>query len=227
MDLNDPQITSPLLQRVMRIAAEEQPTIQYRFKNEIWWWKVAYYAIIWIFNREFMVKYTTTLDNQIHFPSRKWLLENQASAAGVIAHELVHMRNNKARGSFVAGMLYFFPQDLAVLAPLAILGVWIPELTVFLLFVLALAPIPAYWRMEEEMSAYRMSIAFQYWRDGWMHDSYISEYAKPFIGSGYYFMWPFRKQVEGRLRRYLSEVRSGEVRKDPLFDKMYLAIQEG
>lgn len=224
MDLNDPRITDPLLRRVMRIAAEEHPTIKYVFKDRVWWWKVLYYTVIWMFNRKFMTHYTTTMGTELHFPNQQWFVDNQNSVARILAHELVHLRNHKKQGLAVAWLSYFFPQNLGFLALPALGGFWIPELFWFLLFLLALAPFPAYWRMEEEMSAYRMTIAFQYWADGGMHPNYIGVFADHFVKSQYYFMWPFRKQVEARLGRYLREVQEGTVRDDILFERMYQAI---
>lgn len=228
MDLNDPRITNPALHHTMRVAAEENPSIKYRFKEDIWWWKILYYTVIWWWNKDFMKSYITTVGDEIHFPSVSWLLGSQEAAAKVIAHELVHMRNNKARGRFLSFLGYSFPQILGVLTIPAVLGAWIPEMWWFLVFLVAVLPLPAYWRMKEELSAYRMSIAAQYWLDGGMHPNYITQvFAAEFISSKYYFMWPFKKYIAEQLAKYLAEVQTGEIRKDPLFEKIYQALTVG
>lgn len=212
---------SPQLQRMLDLCVKEEPTFKLRFKSETWWWKALYYTVIWVFNRRFMTHYATTVGTTVYLPDRAYLESKGSQLVGLLAHELVHMRDRREMGKVTYFLKYSSPQIFAALALLSVFAVWSLPMLVFLLFLLLALPIPSPGRKELELNGYTMSLAVQYWKDGSVHPAYISEYAKYFINSEYFFMWPFRKSIEDALRARLRQIESGEILKIPLYAKVH------
>ena len=79
--------------------------------------------------------------------------------------------------------------------------------------VVSLAPIPAPGRYWAELRGYGMSIHWAVWVGDRVR---IERKVAQFTGPPYYFMWPFKKSVEKKLRKYEERARAGIV-KDPAF----------
>jgi hypothetical protein len=86
----------------------------------------------------------------------------------------------------------------------AVLAFWVgPWALLFLLFLCALLPWPAPFRVEEEVWGYSMSQVVIYWCRGRRWTGVVnSDWAAEFTGCGYYWMapeWePVRKRIEMR-----------------------------
>jgi hypothetical protein len=212
------------MRRVLALCYAEFPQFEIRYKDESKLMKFLNFFVR-IFNPGFMTNYITTFGTTVYFPSRKYLLEGQGHLTEVLAHELVHMWDRKSQGAFAYTFKYGSPQWFALLSLLALGAIWALPMLVFLLFLLCALPLPSVGRRNIELDGYTMSMAYHYWTAGQVDPAYITFYADQFVKSGYYFMWPFRKQVEGMLRARLSWVTSGKALKDPNFGKMYMAIK--
>ena len=148
------------------------------------------------FNPGFMTYYITTIGRTIYFPNSDSIQEG--SSWDVLAHESMHVRDyDESPYQFMLG--YLFPQVLVGFSLFAIGGIWNHWFLLFLVFLLALLPLPAPFRKTAERRGYLMSICCDVIR---YNDQYVQTFAykkwlaDQFTGPGYYFMWPFRKQVE-------------------------------
>jgi hypothetical protein len=115
---------------------------------------------------------------------------------GVLAHEGKHVIQAQKQTRLVHSLLYAYPQIMAVLGiilPLVLWNAW------YLLFFIALLPIPAYMRMSKELDAYSVSVTVRQWRSGVVPMWYVEAIAKNFTGSSYYFMWPFSSWITRKL----------------------------
>jgi len=122
-------------------------------------------------------------------------------------------------GRLLFSLAYLFPQCLSLLSLGAIFAIfWTPMLWC-LLFLLFLAPFPAPWRKKFELEAYTMSL-FMYFTSMKFSGNadedivrFMSEEIKvineAFVGSGYFFMWPF--SVEDELRNKIEDIRKGVI----------------
>lgn len=176
-----------------------------------------------IFNGEFMTRYTTTIYPNIYAPEKR---ARSVTFWKTKAHEWVHLVKAKKYTSFINSCFYMFPQSLAPLALVSVGAIW--GSMWFLLnfgWLLCLAPIPAYFRMKEEMEAYAMSMACNYWRYGSIQQSQMEWLEDHFTSGDYYFMWPFKKNVEKRLETLAAEVISGSFDKKHPFDKVKAIIE--
>lgn len=148
-------------------------------------------AFILFFNNDYMDRYWTTIGYEIAYPPNPSWPE--------VFHEGIHILQAKKYTRVGFGVLYFFPQVLAVLVVLApILSWW------WLLALLFLAPLPAPFRMMFELKAYQLSVSVHQWRNG--STSKMKDYIDHivddnFAGPGYWFMYPFK----GYIRRKLGE----------------------
>jgi len=159
-----------------------------------------------IFNPRFMSGYTTTLYPKIYIPDDR---AEDPDFWKVVAHELVHLVRAKKMG-LLHTLSYGFPQILAPLGLLSIGAIWLgPWMLLNLIWLICLAPLPAYFRMREEMDAYAMSIACNYWRYGGIQQAQILWIADHFTSPDYYFMWPFEENVESRLEDIAADIESG------------------
>jgi hypothetical protein len=149
------------------------------------------------FNPRFMTDYLTT----IPFLGRIYVPEREGGMWRSIAHEGVHLDQAKRDGQLPFALKYLFPQCLAPLALLAFVAfAWTPMLFA-LLFILALAPWPAPWRVQYEREAYIVSAACDHLLG---HDIRSDEYMEymmhHYVGWGYYHpSWD-----PGRLRLRLA-----------------------
>lgn len=157
-----------------------------------------------VFNKNFMTHYITVVGYKVYVPKgfdaeRAW---------PVLAHEWVHMKQHKRNKAFA--VLYLFPQVLAVLVVLSLLAIWLSNWWLLcLLFLLCAAPLPAPFRYEQEMEAYAVNV-FASHIGGYASEEYFDRLAAHFYSSNYYFMWPFKEAVRGRIRRIYRDVVTGE-----------------
>lgn len=218
------EITNPLLRALIDLCKKEIPDFEIRFKDASPWMKFLNF-FAQIFNKDFMTRYITTTGSKVYFPTKKFLLDEQAGNVAVLAHELVHMLDRRHQGTVLYFLRYAFPQILAALAILSIFAIWDLRFLLALLFLLALAPLPAPGRRDIELDGYTMSLAVGYWRTGLMRDSEIEWYAKQFSGAAYYFMWPWHTAITNELRVRALRIRTGEVLEIPVFRKVYEIVK--
>lgn len=167
---------------------------------------------ILFFNPGFMDTYITTMFGTVYYPER--LLNDDFVYCMVQPHELVHAADMKKKPWL--GVLYLFPQLLALLFFLSLLAISYSNWhLLWLLCVGFIAPIPSYWRKAVEMRGYAMTLAVTEWRYG-QEGEKVQE--KPpegmhtyFTGPDYYFMWPFKKSVEDELQMWLDRVHNNEL----------------
>lgn len=214
------EITNPELRAVIDLCHAEIPGFEIRFKNTSKWMKFLNF-FVQIFNSRFMTEYITTTGSHVYFPSKEYLIQGQNRLLGVLAHELVHMLERARLGDTRYFLQYAFPQILAVLSLFAILAIWSPWFLLALLFLLALAPLPAPGRRDIELDGYTMSMAVTYWQRKNITDTEIEWYAQQFSGAAYYFMWPLHSRIVNALRLRALLIRTGEVLQRPVFKKVY------
>ena len=151
------------------------------------------------FNKRFMASYITVIGNKVYVPQMPWKQNNPYGATEVLAHEWVHMKDNKRLG-IVFKLLYLMPQ---ILAPLCLLGFWNPW---FFLIILCILPFPAPWRAKFELRGYTISMACRYWLLGRDPDYHF--FVKQFTGPNYYYMYPFEDYMRERLEEEFQRIRA-------------------
>lgn len=213
-------VTDPRLRGMIELCRAEVPGFEIRFKTQSPWMKFLN-VFAQLFNKKFMTEYTTTTGSTVYFPSKNKLLNDQGGYADVLAHELVHMVERKNEGLVWNFLRYAFPQILAVLALFAVGAIWNPWFLLALVFLLALAPLPAPGRRDIEFRGYTMSMAVFQWRYGLLTDTLFEETADQFTGSMYWFMWPFRADILHRLKLRGQDIRTGAVLQDSLFRRVH------
>jgi hypothetical protein len=163
--------------------------------------------VVGLFNESFMTRYVTTVYPYVY------VSKDRHSATGMwktLAHEWIHLRTAKEKGVVVAALMYLFPQILGLLAVFSLLGIVFFPAWLNLLWLLCLAPIPAYFRAQEEFKAYAMTLAVYYWRYRHVSQEEIDRVAECFYTSDYYFMWPFKLSVVNRLNHELDLIMDGD-----------------
>ena len=146
-----------------------------------------------IFNKKF-AKYGTTIGSTIYLP--KALLTNpdeHYNVISLVAHEVVHIRDEKRLTAVLYRFLYLFPQILAPLCLLSLLAIWFSNWWLLCLLALGLlCPIPAPVRVYIEKRGYLMTLAIAQWleKTGFevTIDFILPHVIKQFTGNGYYFM---------------------------------------
>jgi len=170
--------------------------------------------ISWIlfFNKSFMTSYVTTIATTVYWPNCEDRWSNNPNGSFYTAfHEAQHAQDYKKYRLFFF-VSYLMPQLLAYFAVFALLAISVTNYTLFFLLALIfLAPLPAYFRMIWEVRGNACGIATDVWTRGSVSDSNYEARASRFTGPDYYFMWPFRKDVLRRLRREEQKVREGKL----------------
>lgn len=207
------EFTDARLNALLRLCAEEAPGFSLKFKNETALMRVL--GALMFFNPSFMTEYTTTIGRTVYFPSKQYVLDNQSTAFEILAHELVHMVDEKSDKAYK--IKYLFPQVLSILAFLSVFAFASSWALLFLIFLLALLPLPAPWRKATELRGYTMSLAMLHWTGDSIDSNAVEYYAKQFTGPAYYFMWPFKSSVTAELQSIVTQVKTDAVLSDPLF----------
>ena len=168
---------------------------------------------ILFFNKKFMSSYITVIGNKVYVPELPWKEDNPYGATEVLAHEWVHMKDNKRLG-MAFKLLYLMPQ---ILTPLCLLGFWNPW---FFLAILCILPFPAPWRTKFELRGYTISMACRYWLLGREPDYHF--FIKQFTGPNYYFMCPFEDYVRSCLKDEFTRIKADRLEPHELHIKRVL-----
>lgn len=194
------------------------PDFEIRFKDKSWSSKLIA-LLLWLFNPDYMTKFTTTRYPKVYFPSEEYMRAQPMKSFKILMHEFVHMWDRKTKGRrFSIG--YMFPQFVGVVLFLSafVLGFvltlsqWPIMLAVFIPALIFLAPLPAYWRMKAEMRGYAMNLAINYWRYGAIREDTKKWLVETFTGKWYYFMWPFAKDVRKRIDDLEYQLNAGAIK---------------
>lgn len=219
-----PEASDPLFIRILELCEAEVPGFRVAFKDCSKFMKFLN-VFAQVFNKTFMTGYITVMGGCVYFPNKKELIDCQADYANVLAHELVHMKEQQKTGKLVHFFRYGSPQIFAVLSLLSVLAFINPWFLLCLTFLLCLAPIPAVGRKNIEMNGYEMSLAMTYWRTGQIGEADIEWAAQQFTSSNYYFMYPFEEAVLHELRLRAIHVRTGQVLSKHIFQKVYACVK--
>jgi len=154
------------------------------------------------FNKRFMTGYVTTWYPHIYVPKLPWKYKNDLPAIATLAHEWVHLYDRKRLG-WIFNLFYASPQCFAPFALLAFWNLW------FLLFLLCALPLPSPGRAWAEIRGYRMTMAVYYWLSGQKVD--IKWMVEQFVGSSYYFMWPFRGWLMKKFQKEFDKIKNNDL----------------
>lgn len=190
----------PLVRRFLSEVTEKvNPSFRIRTKDKPDWIYRIVRAVVGIFNKDLDEHYITVISGTCWVPP-SFAVRSARDQIETLAHETVHEYDRKRLTTPVFTLLYLFPQILGILALLAILAIWFgPGWLWCLGFILFLAPIPSPGRMWIELRGYQTNMMLAKYVGKWNTPEgleWVAEYySKQFTGSGYYFMWPFRKHV--------------------------------
>lgn len=186
------------------------PGFEIRYKDESWSSK-AIAVLVWPFNRNYLSDYVTTIYPRVYFPSRDWVRRNLRTATKILAHEFVHLMDQRDLEpfGFLFPVAYLGPQVLAVLALFGLFGFVSPFGLFGLLPLLFLAPWPSLGRTKKEVRGYAMSLIVNEWAHGSILESSFGWVVEQFVGSSYYFMWWSRPGVRERIEQQLDAIRKG------------------
>jgi len=120
-----------------RIVAKERSVLM---------WSVYIVTMMWIWNRDFMGKFVTTIGSVVYVPGGEFSPTIESYA--LLNHELQHIQDSRKFGMPIWAFLYLFPQSLA---PLALFAFWWPPAAIALV---CLAPWPAPFRVWAEARGY-------------------------------------------------------------------------
>jgi hypothetical protein len=172
-----------------------------KFKDESLYMK--FLGKILFFNKDFMTKYVTTSGKDVYFPSHERFLKDRGRYFKTLCHEYVHIQDYILHPvRFTLG--YLFPQILSLFSLGAIFAIFNLWFLLFLLALLFLAPLPAPWRARSELRGKGMNCKVQVWSGETVSNYDLNKYVDAFTTSAYYFMWPFKKRVVKKLRRYID-----------------------
>ena len=101
---------------------------------------------------------------------------------------------------------------LCLLALGAIGAIWDVRFLWFLLALISLFPWPAPGRKYMEMRGFAMTIAADNWADpAWKREEAPNWILDNFTGPNYYWMWPFRKHLEGQFKTWITWIDDGTI----------------
>lgn len=195
------------------------PDLQIKYKDQSWFMRLL--GTLLFFNKSFMTSYTTTIGSTVYYPTESFVKVRPVSAAVILLHELVHIKDAHKISKPLFGFLYLTPQVLTLLCiPLFFLS-WKIALPLMLL---CASPIPSYFRMYFEKRAYLTSLYAINALGARLNFSPMLKsqeqfFIDQFTGSGYYFMWPFGKGLQADFDAGVAKIQAGQRPfEDPVFD---------
>lgn len=213
-------------QSLIQSAQKHFPKLQIKYKDKSLLMKTI--GKILFFNKSFMTGFSTTLGSTVYFPSENYIKLRSVSSSAVFLHELVHVKDAQKISGPIFGLLYLFPQILALFClPLFLLS-WKIALPLLVIFML---PIPAFFRMKFEKKAYEASLyALHHIGLKLSFDPKLerqaSRFEAHFKSSKYYFMWPF-SNIKKDFEAAIIVIRCGQrPYKDSIFDIIDELIKE-
>jgi hypothetical protein len=215
---------------ILASLQKDEPSIRIRYKDSSWFMKLL--GALLFFNKGFTTKYITTIGSTIYFPSEQMITSNPIDGCVAICHEYVHIKDSKRYGRLLFSFMYLFPQILALLAfvALPVLFISFKISLIFIGFLIFAAPLPAYWRSQLEVRGYSMTlfVANEYYKELGMNEDNRSVHlfglankinTEEFIGSGYYWMWPFG--VKKKLYDIVEQIQNGDILES---DKVFAVV---
>lgn len=200
-------------QEFVTYAQKYCPKFNVKFKNQSLLMKILSYVLF--FNKDFMSRYITTIGYTVYVPNEEDYKANPDMYDEILTHEFVHMMDYK-KWNILFFASYLFPQCLSVLSLFSFLAIGHSLLWLLcLLFLVFVGPLPAYFRMHWELRGYTMSAAYNRWVYNYF--STPTDYLDRFTGSGYYFMWPFAKNMTRRLQVMFSKIEDKSILTDEPF----------
>ena len=200
-----------LYMAMVDLCVRRIPGFEVRYKNTNRLQKVIGFILRWVipFNRRYMTDFTTTLSPYVYFPSEEWVQASYMRAFKVLAHEYVHLWDERAQGSFYYKASYMMPQALGLLPVFALFALlWAPAIW-NLLALAFLLPWPSVGRRNIERRGYLMNMAINFWRYSSVTVEQKNWVIGAFTGSGYYFMWPFKGHMERLINQDLNALMDG------------------
>lgn len=217
-------------QRAIRTITTFVPKFKVRAKAN----SLLHMFLAWVmfFNKGYMTKFWTTVGFTTSYPDNEKALKDWRT----LYHEGYHAIQAQQQTRTLMALKYLFPQVLGI-PSLVLTIVLLPALTILSFFgvnlwdwwllwvfppLVFLLPWPAYWRTKMELEAYQVTLAIAYWHHGkhTAETTYVG-IIRQFIWSNYYFMWPFKRSIELKLRKLLNEVYDMEVFGHAYFRTIY------
>lgn len=175
---------SSIYQSVTLKVKEEFPDFQVVYKENVWWMKfIGLFLKLITFGHmiSFMSSYHTTIGYTVYVGS-EWAGQSPFSRATTLRHEAVHMRQLRRYGFIRYAAMYLF---------------WVFP------FGLAIG------RRNLEREAYEETLRAyaEYYGLPVLHENYLRvRIVSQFIGSSYFWMWPFRKSMNRWYDGFVSEL---------------------
>jgi hypothetical protein len=195
--MSTPLSIPPAVAAYMKLVQAKHPEIRLLPKGDSFLMKVVG-LILRPFNPSFNSRFTTTIGSTIWMPSEVANSLSEDQFLEVMAHEVQHILDHKEK-TILFEVGYLFPQILALLSLFAFCGFWSTAWLLCLLFLVFLAPLPAYWRYKAELNGYRVSILFDKLFGRPPEETY-EWVAKQMTGPNYYFAWPFKGKILSDLK---------------------------
>jgi hypothetical protein len=134
-----------------------------------------------------------------------------------ILHEGRHAVDHRGLGGVLSLLGYALPQLLVL--PLLVAGSvlpWLLQPAWALLAVLgaALVAAPAPFRLRQELRAYEVTLAVEFWHTGGVAYKSLAAIVDSLAGPRYLFCWPFRDWLQCRLDGWVSDLRTNRARLD-------------
>lgn len=162
----------------------------------------------------------TTLYPKVWFPSQELYEGNPDGSFIKLAHERVHLIDNKADPLFK--MYYGLPQILALpwLLAAGLSSIWLHlwALPLVLGGLFFLLPWPSPWRVRREKRGYAMTLATVFWLYGDVPEAKKASVKKHFSSSAYYLMSWSSSDITSWVDETMEALRNGTLAsKDPVF----------
>lgn len=180
------------------------PGFEIRYKDESRLQKLIGFLLF--FNKAYMTSFITTMFGKVYFPTRSRVEENPRGTWKTLAHEYVHLLDDRDHKLFKP--TYLYPQILAAGALLALGAFWCAWALLCLLCLVALAPWPAKYRTKWEMRGYAMSMAVNFWRYGRVTLDQMERIGENFWGPNYYYMCRSERKVRMQLKAIETALQS-------------------
>lgn len=165
------------------LIRRSSPTIKLRVKEDCLWLSVLAF-FIYPFHPRFM-NTPMLLGDTIYLPKS---IIVSPSCWRVLLHQSVHIFDMAMLGKYKFTFAYLWPQILAILSLLGLLGFLYKYLWILSAFVLLLYPLPSQTRLNIERRGYTMTLLLTWYLSKEEFQYALKHIKESFTGSKYYYM---------------------------------------
>ena len=201
-----------LSEKTLEAIREFVPKLKVISKEKSWFHRAIGAVLKWFGNSSYMDNYYTTIGYTVALPRGMsflpWYTSWHEGGHGLQARKLTRPLFSTL---YLQGTPVWLVAALLTCWPFFVWLPWWSGVAFLAFFALLSFPPFGFYRAHWEFQMYGLTLAVRHWKGDTIDDAHIKTRSHEFTKSFYFWMHPYPKSAESKLKTYLSEAKSGEI----------------